>query len=102
METSTINTLQRLIDGEHITIAGKKFRVQILGDGQTFLHGSRQAVYLASPLMNFKKQNTGLWAIRSWRTDTPVLNKALEPLRFILMGDLIEDVTGKALPSTHK
>lgn len=97
METSAIDTLQTLTDGEHIVIAKKKFRVQILGDDQIFLHGTRSAVYSVTPLVNSKKEETGLMAIRSWRTDTPVLNKALEPLRLILMGNLVEDVTGRKI-----
>lgn len=95
LETSPESTLQVLKTGAEVTIAKKKFRAEILLDGQVFLHGSRNAVYGVYPLVNVRGEDTGIRAIRSWRTDTPVLNKALEPLRVILMGDLIEDITGK-------
>lgn len=91
--------LQVLKTDEELVIAGKKFRVEILEDGQVFLHGVRKAVYMVHPLVNVRGEDTGIRGIRSWRTDTPVLNKALDPLRFLLLGTLVEDVTGKKIPS---
>jgi len=99
LETSPASTLQVLKDGVEVTIAKKKFRVDILLDGQIFLHGTRNAVYMVHPLLNVQGDDTGIRTVRSWRTDTPLLNKALEPLRFILLGDLMEDITGKKVPA---
>jgi hypothetical protein len=84
--------------GEEVVVAKKKFRVEILEDDQVFLHGVRNAVYQAHPILNVQGEDTGIRGIRSWRTDTPVLDKSLNPLRFILMGNLMEDITGKTIP----
>lgn len=99
LETSPASILQTLKHGAEVTIAKKKFRVEILLDGQTFLHGNRNAIYMVHPLLNVRGDDTGIRAVRSWRTDTPVLNKTLEPLRFILLGNLMEDITGKKVPA---
>ena len=102
METSPAATLQLLKNGEEIVLAKKKFRVEILDDGQIFLHGTRQAVYMVCDFVNAQGNDSGIRGVRSWRTDVPVLNKAYQPVRFILLGNLIEDITGKNVPSNPK
>lgn len=93
MSAATIDTIQSLENGTVVTIGGKKFTVDIPADypDQLWFKGTRGAVNMLRGYTN----REGLFQLISWKSGNPVVNKGLQPLKVILMGNLMEDVTGK-------
>lgn len=92
MEAQT-NTTQKMSDGAEITISGKKYTVayQVNDSSMIWLTGVRGGV-------NFLRGvavDNGVYTVVSWKSGQPVVNKRLEPLRVVLLGNMLEDVTGK-------
>lgn len=93
MTEATIDTIQTLENGSVVTIGGKKYTVDIPADypDQLWFKGARGAV---NHLRGYTNRE-GLFQLISWKSGQPVTNKGLQPLKVILMGNLMEDVTGK-------
>lgn len=93
MTAATTDTLQTLENGATVTIGGKNFTVDIPADypDQLWFKGARGAVNFLRGYTN----REGLFQLVSWKSGQPVVSKGLQPLKVILMGTLMEDVTGK-------
>jgi hypothetical protein len=93
MTEATIDTIQSLENGTVVTIGGKKFTVDIPADypDQLWFKGARGGVNFLRGYTN----REGLFQLVSWKSGNPVVSKGLQPLKVILMGNLMEDVTGK-------
>lgn len=92
MEAQTVST-QKMFDGAEITVSGKKYKVayQVNDSSMIWLEGVRGGI-------NFLRGaavDNGAYTVVSWKSGQPVVNKRLEPLRVVLLGNMMEDVTGK-------
>lgn len=89
--------LQTLTNGAMINVSGKKYTVDIPSDypDQLWLKGTRGGLFFLRGYTN----REGLFQIVSWNaaSGAPVVNKALQPLTVMVMGNLVEDVTGKKI-----
>lgn len=92
METSTMANMVTLADGNKVTIGGKKFTVSIPADypDQTWLIGARGGVNFLRGYSNVD----GLMSVVSWQSGQPLVDKFLQQLKVIQVGDMLEDVTG--------
>lgn len=77
-----------------VVLAGRVFTVetQTMDSGRvsTWLTGSRGAVYF---LREFLGEDTGHREVISWKSGAPLRDKCQRPVRVILIGDEITEVT---------
>lgn len=87
--------MQMLTNGSKVSIGGKTFTVEIPADypDQLWLKGVRGGVNFLRGYTN----REGLFQVISWKSGNPVVNKGLQPLKVIVMGNLAVDVTGKKI-----
>lgn len=89
--------MQTLTNGAKVSVGGKTYTVDIPADypDQLWLNGVRGAKIFLRGFTN----REGLFELVSWgnASGKPVVNKALQPLKVIVMGNLLQDVTGKKI-----
>lgn len=92
---TAVSEMQTIVNGTKVSIGGKSFTVEIPENypDQLWLHGTRGGVNFLRGYTN----REGLFQIVSWKSGAPVMNKAQQPLAVMLMGTIIEDVTGKKI-----
>lgn len=92
MENATLNDMMVLKDGNVVLIGGKKFTVSIPADypDQTWLMGARGGRNFLRGYINVD----GLMSVVSWQSGQPLVDKFLQQLKVIQVGDMLEDVTG--------
>jgi hypothetical protein len=97
-ETETpVADMQTLTNGAVLNIGGKRYTVDVPADypDQLWLKGTRGGVFFLREVLN----REGLYHVVSWNSNSgaPVVNKGLQPLKVLVMGNIVEDVTGKKL-----
>jgi hypothetical protein len=92
---TNVNDMQTLSNGDKVSIGGKTFTVELSATdpGHVWLNGVRGGVNFLRGYTN----RSGLFQVISWKSGAPVVNKALQPLTVMVMGNIIEDVTGKKI-----
>lgn len=90
-----VAAMQTLTNGAVVSIGGKSYTVDIPTDypDQLWLKGTRGGIFFLRGFTN----REGVFQVVSWKAQSgnPVVNKALQPLTVIVMGTIIEDITGK-------
>lgn len=77
-----------------VVLAGRVFTVESQttdsGNVQTWLTGGRGAVYFLRPFLG---EDNGLREVISFKSGAPLRDKCQRPVRVLLVGDIIEEVT---------
>lgn len=92
---TAVSEMQTMVHGAKVTIGNKSFTVEIPENypDQLWLHGTRGGINFLRGYTN----RSGLFQVVSWKSGAPVMNKAQQPLTVMIMGTIIEDVTGKKI-----
>lgn len=93
-ETTAANIME-LTNGAQVTIGGKKFTIELSEADPSYiaLIGVRGAENFLRGYTNLE----GIFQVISWKSGAPVVNKAQQPLKVAVLGNLIEDITGKKI-----
>lgn len=84
---------QKMFDGAEVIIAGKKYKVE-------YQVNRTHMIWLTSPrkatlFLRRTTRDNDAYSVVSWKSGKPLVNKHGEPIRVILMGNMLEDITGK-------
>lgn len=92
---TTVAAIQTLASGATVAIGGKTFTVELSEADPSYiaLIGVRGAENFLRGYTNLE----GIFQVISWKSGAPVVNKAQQQLKVAVMGNLIEDITGKKI-----
>lgn len=92
---TTVNEIQTLASGGTVRIGGKTFTIELSDADPSYiaLIGVRGAENFLRGYTNLE----GIFQVISWKSGAPVVNKAQQQLKVVVMGNLIEDITGKKI-----
>lgn len=92
---AAIDNMVTVENGAKIVLGGKTYTMEIPADypDQLWFKGARGAANFLRGYTN----REGVFQLVSWKSGNPVVNKALQPLKVIMMGNLIQDITGQKI-----